>query len=347
MQWGPCRAVCQFLCAAALVACLSNFSLGQNSAGLGTRSGRRPIQLWPPATDVPPRTELSPPITIGAWTYHAVKASIPRDGVPWELIVTPAGSSASDWKKGETQTPLPGLSAERSGAEQPLRDASAIPVIEMPDILWKKWMAPDLHDVVGIHYHELVTDDQARILFTLHKVPPDLPDGTAPEAEIYGTRIEATLLAPVQFDLDQTVIARADPVDKSRAQSRGEHELGHAQLSQRVLTSVLGGPQTWDPARCEGRRSRVEYYWRRSQIGRSWSGYRRKSGKILALRTTVVLVPPTRWSMMLPIPPERITQKHIQRFNDSIISIGEQFAEADRLAQEKFHAEHGAFEMTP
>ena len=347
MLWGPGLVFRPIHRPDTLAVSPPQIAVAQDVARLRTRSGRRPIQLWPPATDEPPRTELSPPITIGDWTYHAVNASIPRDGVPWELLATPAGSSAANWKKGETQTPLPGLSAERSGAEQSLRDASAIPVIEMPDILWKKWMAPDLHDVVGIHYHELVTDDQARILFTLHKVPPDLPDGTAPEAEIYGTRIEATLLAPVQFHLDQTVIAREDPLDKNRVQSRGEHELGHAQLSQRVLTAVLGGPQTWDPARCQGRRARVEYYWRRAQIGRSWSGYRRKTGKILALRTTVVLVPPTRWSMLLPIPPERITQKHIQRFNDSIISIGEQFAEADRLAQEKFHAEHGAFEMTP
>ena len=48
--------------------------------------------------------------------------------------------------------------------------------------------------------------------------------------------------------------------------------------------------------------------------------------------------------MLLPIPPERVTSKHIQRFNDSIVLIGDSFAATDRLAQERFHAEHGAYE---
>ncbi|GMU32867.1 MAG: hypothetical protein HS101_04910 [Planctomycetia bacterium] len=335
------------LLAAALVAVTQAVTNGDDSAGLRTRSGRRPIFLWPPEKSTEQKTELGVPITLGNWTYRAFRAGTARDGVPWELIVTPAGSGESEWKKGQALAPLPGLSAERSGADKPLKDENAIPVIEMPDILWKKWMSRELHDVVGIHFHELVTDDHARILFTLHKVPPDLPDGTAPESEIYGTRIEATLLAPVQFNLDQTVVARADPLDKNRVVSRGEHELGHAQLSQSVIVAVISGPQDWDPTRCIGRRSRIEYYWKREQIGRSWSGYRDRTRKILALRTSIVLVPPTRWSMMLPIPPERVTQKHIQSFNDSIVSVARQFAEADRLAQERFHAEHGAFEAAP
>lgn len=324
-------------------------ALADDIAGIQTRSGRRPIQLWPPPSDLPQRSEISPPITIGDWTYHAVKSTTPRDGVPWELIVTPAGSGVNVWKKKGAvhRTPLPGLSAERSGADQPLKDESAIPVIELPDILWKKWMSRDLQEVVGIHFHEVVTDDHMRILFTLHKIPPDAPNGAEQKSEIRGTRIEATLLAPVLFNLDQTVIARVDPKDKNRVQIRGEHELGHAELSQQVLSAVLSGPQDWDAAQCIGRRSRVEYYWKREQIGRSWNGYRNKSGKILALRTSIVLVPPTRWSLMLPIPPERITQKHIQMFNDAIVSVGQQFAEADRLAQEKFHAQHGAYESAP
>ena len=333
--------------AAAIFAATHGIALGDDSAGLRSRSGRRPVFLWPPEKNAESKTELGVPITLGNWTYRAIRAGTPRDGVPWELIVTPAGSGELEWKKGEALAPLPGLSAERSGADKPLKDENAIPVIEMPDILWKKWMSRELHDVVGIHFHELVTDDLARILFTLHKVPPDLPDGTAPESEIYGTRIEATLLAPVQFNLDQTVVARVDPLDKNRVFSRGQHELGHAELSQKVIVAVVTGPQDWDPTRCVGRRSRIEYYWKREQIGRSWSGYRDKTGKILALRTSIVLVPPTRWSMLLPIPPERVTQKHIQLFNEKIVSVAQQFAEADRLAQERFHAEHGAYEAAP
>jgi hypothetical protein len=161
---------------------------------------------------------------------------------------------------------------------------------------------------------------------------------------VVGTRIEATLLAPVVYSLDQTVVAREDPLDKQKAIRRGEHELGHAELSQQVLIAVLHGPQDWDPDRCTGRRSQIEYYWKREQIGRSWKGLRGGVGKVAALRTSVVLVPPTRWSMLLPIPPERVTQKHIDQFNEAIVMIGESFASTDRLAQERFHAEHGEYE---
>ncbi|MCZ6699552.1 MAG: hypothetical protein O7D94_11520, partial [Planctomycetota bacterium] len=97
---------------------------------------------------------------------------------------------------------------------------------------------------------------------------------------------------------------------------------------------------------CTGRRSEVHYYWKREQIGRTWSGYDRERGKLASQRTTLVLVPPTRWSLMLPVPPERVTQKQIQAFNDSIVMTGARFGKLDRVAQARFHADHGAFESS-
>lgn len=315
-----------------------------DTAGIRTWSGRRKIQLWPLDRSTEPARPLGEPVTIGDWTYRTIRSGQPRDGVPWELLVTPAGKHAEQWRQGAGVKVLPGLAAERSADQKEIRNPEAIPVIELPDALWKKWMAADLQDVVGIHFHEMVTDDQARILYTLHKIPPDNADGTPVDAELSGTRIEATLLAPVTYSLDQTVVARVDPFDRNRVRLRGEHELGHAEVSQQVLIAVLRGPQDWDEKKLQGRRSRIEYYWKREQIGRSWTGFRSGLGKAACLRTSVVLVPPTRWSMMLPIPPERVTQKHIQQFNDAIVLIGSTFVATDRLAQERFHAQHGAYE---
>ena len=48
--------------------------------------------------------------------------------------------------------------------------------------------------------------------------------------------------------------------------------------------------------------------------------------------------------MMLPVPPERVTQKQIQEFNDSIVHISQNFAAIDEAAQKKFHAQHGEYE---
>jgi len=228
------------------------------------------------------------------------------------------------------------------------KDETNIPVVQIPDILWKQWMAPDLQQAVGIHYHILVTDDTARILYTLHKVPPDNPDGRPPPPGSYkgrpGVRIEATLLTPLTFALDQTILLRVDPLEKDKIPARAEHELGHALASQEVFLDVLRGPQTWDRDRCTGRRSRLEFYWKREVIGRSWDGCRNSGGRLATLRTTVVLVPPTRWSLLLPIPPERVTQKHLNDFNESLVHLHSAWEKADVAAQERFHATHGAYE---
>lgn len=323
---------------------------GQGTAGLDTPIGRRPVQLWP-AQEEEDQDVARPgtAINLGGWSYRATKARSAKDGVPWQLLVTPTGSNAETWQKGRPgAATLPSAIAARRSAESSKKAADTIPIIEMPKAVWQQRMSTDLQDVVGIHFHEFVSDDYARLLYTIHKVPPDHPDGSPPAAGSYkgrpGTRIEATLLAPVVWSLDQTIAVRVDPLRKSLAAGRAQHEVGHSKVSQQILPAVMSGPQDWNPKYCTGRRSHVEYYWRREQIGRSWQGYQRNVGKLLTLRTSIVLVPPTRWSIMLPIPPDRVTQKHIQAFNDSIVRLGGQLSRADQLAQKRFHAQHGEYE---
>ncbi|HKQ48532.1 MAG TPA: hypothetical protein VJZ71_10715 [Phycisphaerae bacterium] len=346
----PCRALWPVVgaCAAALFL-TAGFVVGDDSARLKGRSGRRAVQLWPLNEVSKNRPEPGPPIEMGDWTYRAGRAATAREGVPWELFVTPSEKNAGNWRAGELaerRAAMPTMARERRRPDEATKNPDSIPLIEMPDAVWKKWMAADLQDVVGIHFHELVSDDTARILYTLHKVPADGPDGKPlpGESSVPGTRIEATLLAPVTFSLDQSIVVREDPLKKELAAARGEHEAGHADLSQLVFLAVLAGPQDWNPRYCTGRRARVEYFWKREQIGRSWKGYRNGVGKLLTLRTTVALVPPTRWSMLVPIPPERVTSKHLQEFNESIVKIGGTFAATDRAAQKKFHSEHGEYE---
>ncbi|MCG8408463.1 MAG: hypothetical protein MI923_24955 [Phycisphaerales bacterium] len=324
---------------------------GDDTAGLGSRTGRRPIQLWPMPQYKKERSQ-GPEITLGGWRYRVTKSAKVRDGVPWFLAVTPTGEGAEKWKKGRLRQILtePVTAHSRVAAS---RKADTIPTIEIKERLWRLRMDADLQDVVGIHFHEYVSDDVARILYTIHKVPPDNPDGTAPDnyQGQSGTRLEATLLAPVVWSLDQSIVVRVDDLSVPEAQKqkqltadRAKHEFGHAGVSQEVLLAVLHGPQNWNPDYCTGRRSHLAYYWRREHIGRSWSGYQRGVGKLLTLRTSIALVPPTRWSKLLPVPPERVTQKHIQQFNDEIVLLGSLFAETDRRAQENFHAHHGAYE---
>lgn len=327
-----------------------NSTRAQDTAGIPTEPGRRKIRLLP--LESPKRAPDGAPvpneITIGDWTYRAARAADLREGVPWELIVTPAGKLADLWKKGPDVLRLPGLAAQPTNPRlQEVLRPEAVPLIEVPDVLWKQWLGPDFSDVVGIHFHELVADDHARILFTMHAVYDDQSDpvdGTSAEPEIIATRLEATMLTPLAYHLDQTLLARGDPLDKMRVKSRGEHELAHAEVSQLVFLEVLRGPQNWDPEKHTGRRSQMTYYWNREQIGRSWRGLRGRASKVAALRTSVVLAPPTRWSMLLPVPPERVTQKQIQQFNDSLVLIGDTFATADRAAQDQLHAAHGAYE---
>ncbi len=338
-----------------LILAITDVSRADDTAEIKSRPGRKRVELWPPPEKPEGKTPPSS-ITIGDWTYTVVKPQTAKGGVPWRLVVTPSNENAAGWKQGAAGgRPKLLATAARSNADPAKAPPDSIPVIKLPQSVWKARMDTDLQRVVGIHFHEYVSDDVARILFTLHKVPPDNPDGTAPSAGSYdgqsGTRIEATLLAPVVYNLDQSVVARIDNEtvpDKQKRDaltaSRVEHEMGHADVSQKVQPAVLRGQQDWNLKYCKGRRSHLEYYWRKERIGRSWDGYQRGVGKLLTLRTSIALVPPTRWSMLLPIPPERVTAKHLQRFNDAIVLLGPTFAATDKHAQDRFHSHRGAAE---
>jgi hypothetical protein len=318
-------------------------SFAGDTAGLLSRPGQRPIQLWPYESDK--SAERKTPLRIGDWEYSSKRSAALRDGVPWELVVTPSGPHANEWRKGAAEWLKPALTegGRGGGGGKKAKNPDAVPIVEVPDAVWKGWLTSEMQDVVGIHYHAMVTDDVARILYTLHRAGPDgkelRDDDDAP-----ATRIEATLLTPVVYHLDQSILVRKDPHNPALATSRAEHEAGHAQVSQQVFLAVLHGPQDWNAGAAKGRRSRIEYYWKRELIGRPWSGYRDGVGQVATLRTTVALVPPTRWSMMLPIPPQRVTQQHLQDFNDAIVHLGPMFERTDRKAQDEFHSHRGEFE---
>ena len=297
------------------------------------------------------------------WHYRVQRGQA-AGGVPWELIVTPSGPDAETWRREE----MTGIAVTRKGAkvitgktrvkdlrsvveqetqrERKILNISEIPVIKVPDIVWTGWMARDLQDVVGIHFHELQAADPAQILYTLHKVPADGPDGKPPAdyKGKHGSRLEATLLEPMRFTLDQTVVVREDLLKKDLAQKRADHEVGHAGVSHDVLLSAIAGPEDWDEVACKGRRAKVVYYWKRERVGRNWVGYRDSSTKLLTARTRVVVAPPSRWSMLLPIPPEKVTQKHLDKFNEAIVLTTAKYAAMDQAEQARFHAEHGEFE---
>ena len=80
---------------------------------------------------------------IGGWVYRAERSAQVRDGVPWELIVTP-DSEQTDWQRGTENGTLPPLSSfqARRGDVllRPVR--SQTPAIEVPETVWKKWLAP-------------------------------------------------------------------------------------------------------------------------------------------------------------------------------------------------------------
>ncbi len=335
--------------------CLGLFVLpavayGQAPPARRPRSRRMPVQLWPPSSgrDLAHLADTS--FEIDGWHYDVRKSPDPRGGVPWNILVTPIGENVSQWRSGD---PFGGSRRSKTAVldSPPTQDPNSVPSVAMPDILWKQRMSANLRGnererVVGVHFHDLVTDDRAGILFTLHKVPPDEPDGHPPKnyKGKFGSRVEATLLAPVAFSLDQAIAVREDPLKTEQTAGRIEHEFGHAGVSQQLLLAAMAGPQTWNVPAATGQRSHIAYYWKRQHIGRTWKGYDHERGKLATLRTTIVLVPPTRWSILLPVPPERVTQRQLQDFNDSIVMTGARFEQLDRAAQQRFHAQHGAYQ---
>ena len=184
--YSGCRMFVAALVGALSVGLLATPVDAQDTAKLGTRSVRKPVKLWPPPDEKKAEGETGKPLELGGWSYRAEKSPNPRDGVPWELIVTPVGKNAEIWhERSESWRQLtfsvaePAVTAAMRKAEVGGKDPGepAVPIIIIPQSVWQAQMAADLQNAVGIHFHEFVTDDVARILYTLHKVPPDEPDG--------------------------------------------------------------------------------------------------------------------------------------------------------------------------
>lgn len=364
MQLKPCRVqtALSIRVISTILIFVSAFAMADDPVRLPMRPGRKNIEIWPPKeTDRKSVNRLS----LNGWQYAAVKNYDPNAGVPWELQVTPIVENPEGWIPGDPYAGLPSV-MDQSFARSVLARTEVtsrksnrkpedltLPVIRLPEIVWPQRFSAEYDNVVGIHFHEYVSDDFARILYSIHKVPPDGPDGKPPANfdGARGSRIEATLLTPVIWSLDQSVMVRDDYQsipDKARremtTQSRIDHEVGHAEVSRGILIPGIAGPQDWNPQYCVGRRCNLTWYWKREIIGRSWEGYQRGVGKLKTLRTSIAIVPPTRWSKMLPIPPERITQRHIDEFNREIVQIGGLLSGLDQKAQDEFHSHHGAFE---
>ncbi len=295
---------------------------------------------------------------IGRWSYR-VEHDAARDGVPWRLIATPLSELAERLRPAETFYP-----------KQQVKD---VPAVRVPDNLWPQWFPGDMQDVVGIHYHQFLTTGEANILITVHKVPTDGPDGkpAADYAGRPGTRLEATLMQPLTIYLDQTIVARAPAIGSTRKSTlrrpkrtngdpphlrkqasdktesvdeRTAHERGHGEQSLSVLISALAGPQTWNTGDCTGQRSALSWYWEPRKVTRRWSDYHGGTGKLPAQRIAITLVPPTRWSKLIPLPPDDVSQKQIEAFNDWCAFPEARFIAIDKKIQAQFHAQHGQFE---
>src|SRR5262249_44629267 len=188
---------------------------------------------------------------------------------PWRLIATPQSSLAEKLKPADQFRP-------------PERILD-VPVTRVPEHLWQQWFDPAMKEVVGIHYHQFIAEGLADLLITIHKVPPDGPDGKPPKEYTgkRGTRIEATLLRPLSYHLDQTIVVRAaGDADKDRgiADKRMNHERGHGQLSLVTLLATLAGPADWKLNECTGHRSTMAWYWRSEEEGPRGGGGKRGHG---------------------------------------------------------------------
>jgi len=171
--------------------------------------GSRPVDLWPPKERDPNQQPVTRYKKDG-WVYSAFRGN-PQDGVPWELVVSPDPENDQGWQQGNPQLGLPQYPVLSDEQQKQLRVQMrqkkkkpnqpqvplSIPVIKLPEFVWRSRFPEDFTRVVGVHYHEYVSEDFAQILFTIHKVPPDGPDGKPPAEHNgnFGTRIEATLMA--------------------------------------------------------------------------------------------------------------------------------------------------------
>lgn len=291
------------------------------------------VPLWPRADAQTPGSNILTALRRGLryrrWHLQVEPVPNPEDGVFWNIVATS----------------LEG----RYGADHPGEEmdyeayAREIPVLRVPEHLWDEWVDGKMSQAVGIHYHDLQSFDAARVLYTRFAHPAK-PNEQGPRRGKQGTRVEGTLLLPVSWWLDQTIVVRVDGKSKV-LEGRIQHERGHAANAVKDLARTIAGPNNWDESKGRGQKCRLVWRWRTEKIARPWEGFFSGKKPILTLRTYIDVVPPTRWSMLTDRSVEAVTDRQIKAFNDSLILISERYEKTRAASAEAFHKDHGQYEL--
>ena len=257
----------------------------------------------------------------GRWYVRIRRAPNGGNGVPWEIRY-------ENHPESEIQD-LP--AAQFDPDEHVLR----IPVLPVPNGLWDNWFAEKLQDVAGIHYPRMERRNPSRLLLTVHPEPTSTADESA-------SRIEATLLVPITWSIDQAIIVRRT-AHRPEVDARLHHERAHAVSTVMDLVESIVGPQTWDNDEASGRRSGIKWLWRYEMVTGTVDWYRDGKKKLRMLRTYVTVVPPSRWSMRLAKSRSEITPEEMRAFNVDILNVGARYARRREAQRDEVHKKLGVY----
>ena len=257
----------------------------------------------------------------GRWYVRIRRAPHGGNGVPWEI-------KYENHPESEIQD-LP--AAQFDPAEHVLR----VPVLKVPNDLWDNWFAERLQDVAGIHYPQMMRRNRSRLLLTAH------PETTS-TAESPASRIEATLLIPITWSIDQAIIVRRT-AHLPEIDARVRHERAHAVSTAIDRAEAIVRPLPRAHGEASGRRSEVVWLWRYEMITATVDWYRDGKKKLRMLRTYVTVVPPSRWSMRLAKSRSEITPEEMRAFNVDILHVGARYAIRRDAQRDDVHKKLGAY----
>jgi len=304
----------------------------EGAAEPAVRAELTPVDLLPPKdksrADAEGRGASPSSIRLrdGRWTVKIKPVYQCADSVPWEIIYEP-----------DVEAEIQDFPAEQFDShEHTLR----VPVLKIPDDLWDEWFDETLQDVAGIHLPYMGRMDLSHILFTSHHQPAVADGAGATEP---ASRIEATLLVPITWMIDQVIIVRKTS-RRGDVQNRIEHERAHATTAVTDLVEAITGPQTWEPATGTGRRSNLVWWWRYEKTYRTWGRYREGKHKVAVLRTYVTVLPPTRWSQQFPKPKGDITPADALGLNRGITRVTARYNALRASHQREVHKTLGDYE---
>lgn len=264
--------------------------------------------------------------TDGEWSIRVERSPNPLQTVPWRVIY----ESLED------------AGLRPCGSFRAARLAKTVPVIEVPEQLWGRWMGEEFHDVLGVLFAELYTPPDVNILFSAHTEVDDSGMPVSPTR----SRLEATLLTPMVFTLDVAIVIRQIE-DPRRNAYRLEHEQGHAEHTLQDLINTVAGPQDWSVAEGNGRRCQLTFRWRDKLFKRTWREFRGGEESLQTRRFYVTVLPPTRWSQLFDKPAENVTQADHLAFNEHLIKLQSRYRANWERSRLLFHQQHGAGEHEP